>query len=324
MILCVSKNFHVKILIISLLVAAFFSGCSSEETKMEEAPQIEAMDLLSLVSVQMPGWQEKETALISKTKDMSKYMDSDAELYFAYGVKRLAMKKYENSQSLPMLVEVYEFDSSENAYGIYSFDTAGDKLNIGQDCAYGHGLLRFWKDKFLVRVIAAEEHALLKEDVLSFARQVDSRILTTGSRPELLSLLPEEKLIPDSVHFFHENICLNNICYMPESIMLGLSEQTDALTAQYDLGGSQPLLLLISYPDETAAMTAFTDFGALYFQGETVDPERRINVVRMGVDAISSISLHRNFVIVVVDARSSEICKKLVAATLAEIELNRK
>ena len=131
-------------LIIPLLAVVFFSGCSSEEAKVEEVPQIEEMDLLSLVSVQMPGWQEKETALISKLKDMSKYMDSDAELYLAYEVRRLATKKYENSQSLPMLVEVYEFDSSENAYGIYSFDTAGDKLNIGQDSAYGHGVLKFW------------------------------------------------------------------------------------------------------------------------------------------------------------------------------------
>jgi len=46
-------------LIISLLVVAFFSGCSSEEIRVEEAPQIEEMDLLSLVSVQVPGWQEK-------------------------------------------------------------------------------------------------------------------------------------------------------------------------------------------------------------------------------------------------------------------------
>jgi len=324
LILLVPKNCPVKMLIISLLVVAFFSGCSSEEIRVEEAPQIEEMDLLSLVSVQVPGWQEKEIALISELKDMSKYMDSDVELYLAYGVRRLATKKYENSQSLPMLVEVYEFDSSENAYGIYSFDTAGDKLNIGQDSAYGHGLLKFWKDKFLVRIIAAEEYARLKADVLSFARQVDSRILTTGSRPKLLSMLPKEKLIPDSIHFFHKNICLNNICYMPESALLGLSEQTNALTAQYDMGGSQPLLLLISYPDETAAMTAFMEFGTVYFQGETVDPERRLNVVRMGAEAVSSISLHRKFVIMVVDARTSEICKKLVAATMAEIELNSK
>ena len=138
-------------------------------------------------------------------------------------------------------------------------------------------------------------------------------------------MIPEERLIPDSLHFFHENICLNNICYIPESTNLGLSEQTDALTAQYDMGGKQPpLLLLIEYPDATAAMTAFTEFSALYFQGESIKPEQRINVVRIGAEELNSISLHREFVIMVLDARTPEICSKLVAATLARIELHSK
>ena len=313
-----------KALIILLLSVIAYSGCSSEQ-KVAETPQSEEVNLLSLVSVQIPGWQEKEAAFISKPKDMSRYLDSDAELYLAYGARRLAMKKYENESSLPMLVEVYEFDSSESAYGIYSFDTAGDKLDIGQDSAYAHGLLRFWKDKFLVKVFAEEEYTQLKGDVLSFGRQVGSRILTEGSRPYLLSMIPEEKIIPDSLHFFHENICLNNICYIPESNVLGLSKQTNALTAQYDLDGKQPpLLLLIEYPDGTAATTAFTEFSALYFRGDPIDPERRINVVRMGAEELNSISLHRNFVIMVLDARSPEICNKLVAATLAKIELHEK
>ncbi len=320
----IPKNFLAKMLAISLLAIAIGSGCSSED-KAVEVPQSGEIDLLSLVSVQMPGWEEKEAALISKQKDISKYMDDAAELYLAYGIKRLAMKKHENESSLSILVEVYEFDSSENAYGIYSFDTAGDKLDIGQDSAYAHGLLRFWKDKFLVRVFAEEEYTRLEKDVISFGRQIDSRILTTGSRPRLLSLIPEEKLIPDSLHFFHKNICLNNICYMPESTTLGLSEQTNALTAQYDLDGRQPpLLLLIEYPDTTTATTAFTEFGALYFQGEPIDPEQRINVVRMGADDLNALSLHQNFVIMVLDARTAEICNKLVAATLAKIQLSGK
>ncbi|MFC1717249.1 DUF6599 family protein [Candidatus Poribacteria bacterium] len=321
---CIPKNIPAKALVISLLAIAIYSGCSSEE-KAVEVPQREEIDLLSLVSVQMPGWEEEEATLISKQKDMLKHMDKDAELYLAYGVRRLAIKKYKDGRDLPMLVEVYEFDSSANAYGIYSFDTAGEKLDIGQDSAYGHGLLRFWKDKFLVRVLAEEEYALLEKEVLSFGRQIDSRILTTGSRPRLLSLIPEERLIPDSLHFFHKNICLNNICYMPESTMLGLSAQTNALTVQYNLGGKQPpLLLLIEYPDETAAKIAFTEFGASYFQGESMDPEQRINVVRMGGEDLNALSLHQNFVIMVLDARTAEICNKLVAATLAKIQLSGK
>ena len=109
---------------------------------------------------------------------------------------------------------------------------------------------------------------------------------------------------------------------MPDSSSLGLSELNIGLTEQYILGGRPPLLLLIEYPDTTTATTAFTEFGALYFQGDSIDPEQRINVVRMGADDLNALSLHRNYVIMVLDAKTAEICNKLVAATLAKIQLS--
>ena len=315
-----SENFFMGALILSFLAIAICSGCSSKDQEVE-APQDEGIDLLSLASVQMAGWEEKETTFISKAKDISKHMGDETELYLAYGLKRLVAKEYRNEESLPILVEIYELDSSENAYGIYSFDTVGVKPEIGQGAAYSHGLLRFWKDRLLVKVLAREEYMEVEKDVLAFGREIDSKILTTGSLPYLLALMPEEKLIPDSLHFFHKNICLNNICYIPESTTLHLSEQTDALTARYDLGGRPPLLLLIDYPNGVAAETAFMEFGALYFQGEPVYPDRRINVVKVGEDEYSSITLTRNFVIVVIDARNVDVCKKLVASALTKIGL---
>lgn len=324
--ICNSDGLLTRAILISLLAIAICSGCSSKEKEVEErsagSPSDEEIDLLSLVSVEVPGWQEEETILINKAKDMFEYMDGGAELYFAYGFRRLAVKRYRNEKSLPMLVEVYEFDSSENAYGTYSFDTVGDKLDIGEDAVYGYGLLKFWKGKILVRVLAEEEYRELKEDVLAFGRQIDTKILTTGSKPALLSLIPNEKLVPDTLHFFHENICLNNIYYIPASIALGLSEQTNAVIAQYALEGDQPMrLLLIQYPNESAARTAFEKFGASYFLRESISPDRRINIVKMAEKEYGSITLSRNFLIVILEAQYPDLCTKLAAATMAKVEL---
>lgn len=317
---CDSYGLFTKVVVL-LLAIAVCSGCSSREKEVATPPS-EETDLLSLVSIQVPGWQEAETVLVSKAEDAHKYMDGRAGLYLAYGFRSLAVKKYKNKKSLPMLVEVYEFDTSENAYGMYSFDTVGGKLDIGQGAVYGHGLLRFWKDKMLVRVFAEEEYLELEEDVLVFGRQIDSRILKTGSKPDLLSLVPDEDLVPDSLHFFHQNICLNNIYYIPESTALKLSEQTDAVTAQYTLGGKHlARLLLIEYPDESAAGQAFESFSASYFQGESIQADQRINTVRMAENEYNSITLNRNFVILVLEAQYANLCKKLVVATLAKIEL---
>lgn len=325
-----SDSLSVKAVVISLLVIITCLGCSSKE-KDAESPSVKEIDLLSLVSVQAPGWRQEKTMIIVKPEDMKDYMGSKAELYFAYSFRRLAVGKYKNEMSLPMLVEVYEFDSSENAYGIYSFDMVGNRLNIGQDALYGHGLLRFWKDKLLVRVIAEEEYKDLEDDVFAFGRQVDSKILTTGSKPRLLSLVPEENLVPRSLHFFHKNICLNNIHYIPESVELGLSEYTNAVTAYYAFGGKQPpLLLLIEYPGESEAKTASKRFGDLYLRAEPMSAtdvasrsamERLMNIVRMGPEEYSSMALTQNFLILVFEAHNSEICKILMAKTLTKIEL---
>jgi hypothetical protein len=314
-----------KAVIISLLVVAIFSGCSKDkEAKKNEIAPLpgEAVGLLSLVSVDVSGWQGEDTELMSEAKDMVKYMNNEAELYSAYGLKRLAAKKYKNEKSHPMLVEIYEFDSSENAYGIYSFDTVGDKLDMGQDSVYGHGLLKFWKGNMLVRVLAKEEYKDLEEDILAFGRQVDSKITTTGSKPKLLSLMLEENLVPDSLHFFHKNICLNNICYIPESVELGLSQQTDAVTAEYALGGKQPVrLLLVKYPDELTAKTAFESFSKAYFNDEFISADRPINMVKMGEEDYTAIALNRKLIILVFEAQSENICKKMVAAVLVKVDM---
>jgi len=320
-----SGGAFVKTVILSLLVVAILSGCSREKKVKEEDDASlpgEEIGLLSLVSVEIAGWQEEESVLVSETKDIAKYMNDKADLYAAYGLKRLAARKYKNEKSHPMLVEIYEFDSSENAYGIYSFDTVGDKLDMGQDSVYGQGLLKFWKSNMLVRVLAEEEYKDLEEDVLAFGRQVDSRITTTGSKPKLLFLVPEEYLIPDSLHFFHENICLNNICYIPESVELGLSQQIDAVMAEYDQGVKYPLrLLLVKYPDELAARTAFESFSKAYFHDESISADRPLNMVKMGEEDYTAIALNQKLIILVFEAQSENICRKMVAAVLVKVDM---
>ena len=167
-----------------------------------------------------------------------------------------------------------------------------------------------------------EEYKKLEEDIFTFGRQIDAKIPAAGLRPRMLALIPEEKLVPDSLHFFHENICLNNICYIPESIALNLSDQTNAVTAQYALGGNQPSrILLIEYPDELVAKTAFEKFVQLYFHGQPIHADRQINIVKIAEEEYNAIALDRNFLILVFETQYSSLCKKLVAATLAKTKL---
>ena len=329
-----SKDFLIisKVSVLLLLLIVIFPGCSwkGKTVKSKRGEEIKAssgeeIDLVSLASVQVPGWNESQTMLINLPEDLVRYTKErkdEADFFLTYSFKMLAVKKYKNERSLPMLVEVYEFGNSEDAYGVYSFDTVGDKLNIGQEAVYSHGLLEFWKDRMLVRIFAEEEYQDLKEDVLTFGRQIESKILTIGSKPKLLSLLPVEKLISNSLHYFHENACLNNIYYIPESVALGLSNQTNVVAARYASGKiSPPLLVLVEYPDGSSARVAFENFTASYFQEKYVSAGQKINILKMSEGEYNSISLSKNFLMLIFDAEDADVCKNLAAETLANIEL---
>ncbi|MBD3184910.1 hypothetical protein GF312_21690 [Candidatus Poribacteria bacterium] len=307
--------------ILFILVPVIFCICCSPEEKEEQ--QIQGGDLSSFVIIQKDGWHKEQNKSMKKPDDIWDYAGKDGELYQSYGVIGAAIAKYKNEKSLKILVEIYEFTNSEDAYGLYSFDTVGESMDIGQESVFNHGLLKFWKDKFLVRIIAEEEFPQLKKDIISFAREVDSRILSTGSKPQLLAFLPNEKKVPNSLHYFHQNICLNNIFYIPESSELCLSDQTKAVTAEYAYGTKQPTqFILIEYPENSQAISAFASFGELYFQGEKISSDQNVIIARMAEEQYDSMAIMRNFIIIILEARHPDICRKLMAETLTNIELH--
>ncbi len=89
----------------------------------------------------------KETKYNSKT--LFDYIDGAAELYLAYGFQGLNVRKFEKSGQPPITVELYEMASSEDAYGLFSFERQDEAVGIGQGSEFGGGLLRFGKESIL-------------------------------------------------------------------------------------------------------------------------------------------------------------------------------
>jgi hypothetical protein len=314
-----------KIAAFLLILPFIFCGCSKKD-KQEPTIAEEEANIASIVNVNIPGWKAGLDRVINYEQGLRSYLrlysDRLADLYLAYGFKKVATTEYKNSSSLSVMVEVYDFGSSKNAYGIYSFDTVGKKMDIGNDAVYSHGILKFWKGRLFVRIVAQEEYRQLEKSLILFAKAVDQKIINAGEKPYLLTKLPEEKIVPDSLHFFHENVCLNNIYYIPESHILGLSDQTDVVTAQYSFSkDSYPRLFIIEYPDEISAQNAYNAFTVLYYDVQaSVYKDDDINIVLTDENDNNSISIKRNFVILVFESQTEDFIKKLVKETLKKID----
>lgn len=310
-----------KTLVFLLLILMAFYGCAKKDNQ-EPVVVEQEINLANVVNVTIPGWKAEKERVIENEKYLKLYAGRLSDLYIAYGFKKLVSKEYKNSDSLSIIVEAYDLGTSKNAYGLYSFDTVGEKLTVGQDAVYSHGIIKFWKGRLFIQVVAEEEYRQLEKNVIAFARAVDQKIPYTSEKPNLLKMVPEERMVPDSIHFFHQNICLNNIYYIPESHSLGLSDQTDVVTAQYNFGKEMyPRLILIEYPDELSAQNASNGFTVLYFDEETpVYKDDNINVVRTDEGEYNSISIKRNFLILVFESRSADVSRKLATTTIKKLD----
>src|SRR5512136_1462432 len=127
-------------------------------------------------------WDGKDEKYNSGT--LFDYMDGAAELYLAYGFQNLTVHRFEKSSQPAVTVELYEMASSEDAYGVFSFERQDEAVGIGQGSEFGGGLLRFWKGKYFVSIYADGEGVEVESAILKMGRVSANSIPETGLEPK--------------------------------------------------------------------------------------------------------------------------------------------
>ncbi len=205
-------------------------------------------------------WDGKEMKYDSKT--LFDYIDGAAELYLAYGFQGLNVRKFEKSSQPSITVELYEMASSEDAYGLFSFERQDEAVGIGQGSEFGGGLLRFWKGKYFVSIYADGGGVEAESAILTIGRTTADLIQGTGPKPELVDLIPGKELglVDRSVRYLKSHILLNQRFFIAHENILNLTRNTEAVLAQYAQEKQKTHLLLIRYPSVNAASDAYQSF----------------------------------------------------------------
>jgi hypothetical protein len=194
------------------------------------------------------------------------YMDGGGEIYLAYDFQRLLAREYARSGAPRIVAEVYQMASSRDAYGVFTHDTDGQPVSVGQTAIYSPGLLRFWKDRFFLRLQAEDETPEVKAALVALGERIASGIPQAGRKPSLLAALPPEGLIEPSVHYFHTSVSLNIHYFLDDANLLELNSRTEAVLARYQEAGGKPYLLVVRYPRPGDAQAAFAQFSQVHFQ----------------------------------------------------------
>jgi hypothetical protein len=205
-------------------------------------------------------WKKAETPDIFLPENLSKYIDGGAELYLSYNFQAALALKYRDPDQNEIEVDLFDMGSSPDAFGVFAHSRESIDSSFGQGSEYAAGLLTFWKDRYYVSILAYPETPAKKDVVFAIGRAIEAAIRTTGPLPEVIGRLPQEGLVPESVHYFHHYIWLNSFCFVSNDNVLNIGANTPAALGNYRAAGKSYFLLIVRYPDAAKAMAAAAQF----------------------------------------------------------------
>jgi len=263
------------------------------------------------------GWKADGQDKVYTRQNIFDYMDGGGEIYLAYDFQRLLAREYARPAAPRIVAEVYQMASSRDAYGVFTHDTDGQPVSVGQAALYSAGLLRFWKDRFFVRLQAEDETPEVKAALMALGMQIASGIPQEGGKPSLLAAVPPPGLIDSSVHYFHTSVSLNIHYFLADSNLLNLNSRTEAVLARYQEGREKPYLLIVRYPRPGEAQAAFEQFSKVYLRES---PAEDTVFVKLEKGQLAGGRREDRALLLVFEAGSRESAEKLVDLAASQMK----
>jgi hypothetical protein len=69
-------------------------------------------------------------------------------------MRQCLSRRYAASQRPAIVLDVFDMGTSQDAYGVFTHDPAGEAVALGQDGRLRPGWANFWKDRFFVSIYA--------------------------------------------------------------------------------------------------------------------------------------------------------------------------
>jgi len=213
---------------------------------------------------QFKSWTAEPKDRFYDGETIYSYIDGGAELYKAYNMRQCLSRRYRATQEPSIILDIFDMGTPDDAFGVFTHDTDGNAIDIGQDARYRTGWLSFWKHRYFVSIYLEEETVAAEKAVKALGREVAASIAEKGFRPRILQKLPSEGLVSGNVRYLHHPIVLNYHFYISDENILNLSAKTEALLANYKVGAETARLLLISYTNLKVAKKSLKGFSKHY------------------------------------------------------------
>ena len=271
------------------------------------------------------SWQRLvEPTTYSGNRRFYEYLDGGAEPYLTFALKHIAVAVYRRRGAKDRVkLDLWELESSDEAFGVYSKDRAGEPIDLGDEASMFGNFLWAWKDRYFLR---AEPHgACTAAETAELGRAVLAGIQAPkAKRPPLVQQLPDQNRVAGSCRFFHDQLVLKGAGitdrYFEENVFQ-LGPGIDVAAAQYrqEAGEGTLSLMLIRYPSASpaaAVKAAYTRLRAT--GGETAVEKGRLTLFRAQTGALHAIAQEQSLLIAVFRAADQRALEKLVGQISVE------
>lgn len=269
------------------------------------------MDLSSLVPESVGAWRpDPQTADAVYDRDtVFDYMNGAGEVFRQYAYERMFVRRLIDGSGDELTIEVYDMGTPADAFGIFARFRSGEPVGIGQGSAWVTGQLNFWKGRYYVSVYTYKGRTESRDDLVNAGRSIAGAIEETGGFPEVVTRLPATDLVPETIRYFHTHTELNRHFFVDDRDVLGLAGTAEAALAHYRRGEEYAILLLVGYPGSTEAAAAAES------ARRTLLPDVGPDIpVATDKDLTRGVSVADGLLIVVLEARSPEHARELIAA----------
>jgi hypothetical protein len=139
------------------------------------------------------GWTMQGKPATYNEKNLYKYINGEAELFYPYGFKALGTAFYAKggSPDVGLVADLYEMGSPLDAFGIYSRyrDPEAESIKVGSEGFISESQLMFYKDRYFGRLSPSGTATLARSVFLACATAMADKISGTSSPPGVLAVL---------------------------------------------------------------------------------------------------------------------------------------
>ncbi|MBD3218388.1 MAG: hypothetical protein GF310_08945 [candidate division Zixibacteria bacterium] len=288
-------------IIVAFLILSIFISCSGEN----EIQKDEAMKISDLFPSEIDGWSPSGEFETYDREGIFTYINGAGEVYRMYDFREVWVRHYEKEGAPEITVEIFDMGKPEDAYGVFQHASQGGDAGIGRESEFNGGLLSFWQGCYYVTLLPEKLTDDTKQAVLNAGSEIAKKIGDKGEKPELVSYMPTENRIANSLKYFHLHTSLNYHYYLASENILNLNESTDAALAVYD--PDRVYLVLIEYPSPEDAEDARSSFISAYIPEAAEE-----GIYEVQSDNWTAIDKSNDYLIVVFDADSKQACLDLI------------